>query len=87
MLSTANDGTARCRNASTRVAASGACPRKAQAARKKAYTEAQSILACSGPVAHLTYGQLFKALRSNVQGFEMLANRSLMGLKNVSVSR
>jgi peptide/nickel transport system substrate-binding protein len=58
-----------------------------QAARKKAYTEAQAILACSGPIAHLAYGQLFTALRGNVQGFDMLANRSLVGLKNVSVAR
>jgi peptide/nickel transport system substrate-binding protein len=57
------------------------------AARKKAYAEAQAILACSGPVAHLTYGQLFTAVRGNVQGFDMLANRSLVGLKNVSVAR
>ncbi|WP_342359134.1 ABC transporter substrate-binding protein [Terrarubrum flagellatum] len=58
-----------------------------QAARKKMYADAQSILACSGPIAHLTYGQLFTALRSNVQGFEMLANRSLMGLKNASAGK
>ncbi|MET0605752.1 MAG: ABC transporter substrate-binding protein [Beijerinckiaceae bacterium] len=58
-----------------------------QDARKKAYAEAQAILACTGPIAHLAYGQLFTALRSNVQGFDMLANRSLVNLKNVSVGR
>ena len=58
-----------------------------EATRKKAYTEVQSVLACTGPIAHLAYGQLFTAVRSNVQGFDMLANRSLVGLKNASVAK
>ncbi|MBN9060811.1 MAG: ABC transporter substrate-binding protein [Rhizobiales bacterium] len=58
-----------------------------QAARKKDYDQVQSVLACTGPIAHLAYAQLFTAVRSNVQGFDMLANRSLVGLKNTSIGR
>ncbi|MCP8936962.1 ABC transporter substrate-binding protein [Alsobacter sp. SYSU M60028] len=55
------------------------------AARKADYAKVQKTLACEGPIAHLTYGQLFTALRSNVQGFEIIANRSLSSLADVSV--
>jgi peptide/nickel transport system substrate-binding protein len=58
-----------------------------QAKRQEIYTKVQSILACSGPIAHLTYGQLFTALRGNVQGYEIMANRSLSYLKDTSVAR
>ncbi|MEJ1160172.1 ABC transporter substrate-binding protein [Prosthecomicrobium sp. N25] len=47
------------------------------AARKADYDAVQKALACSGPIVHLTYGQLFTALRANVTGFEIVANRSL----------
>ncbi len=57
------------------------------AQRRALYTQAQQILACQGPIAHLAYAQLFTALRSNVQGFEMLANRSLWYLRQASVAR
>ncbi|MGQ0662166.1 MAG: ABC transporter substrate-binding protein [Pseudomonadota bacterium] len=57
------------------------------AARKAAYAEVQRVLACEGPVAFLAYGQLFTALRGNVQGFEIIANRSLATLANVSLAR
>jgi peptide/nickel transport system substrate-binding protein len=56
-------------------------------ARKAAYAKVQRILACEGPIAHVAYGQLFAALRSNVQGFDIIANRSLSALVNVSVAR
>lgn len=56
-------------------------------ARKTAYAQVQRTLACEGPVAHLAYSQLFTALRSNVQGFEIIANRSLSSLAGVSVAR
>jgi peptide/nickel transport system substrate-binding protein len=59
----------------------------APAARKAAYDRAQSILACEGPAATLTYGQLFTAMRTNVQGFDIIANRSLMSLMNVTIQR
>ncbi len=55
-----------------------------QAARKAAYDKAQKILACDGPIAHLAYGQLFTAVRANVEGFDIIANRSLSSLANVS---
>ena len=58
-----------------------------QAARKTAYTQVQRTLACEGPIAHLAYGQLFTALRGNVQGFEIIANRSLSSLAGVSIAR
>ncbi len=58
-----------------------------QAKRKAAYDKVQSLLACDGPVAFMTYGQLFTAMRTNVQGFEVIANRSLVGLANTSIAR
>jgi len=51
------------------------------AQRRQMYNQAQNILACQGPIAHLAYAQLFTALRSNVQGFEVVANRSLWYLR------
>ncbi len=56
-----------------------------QAARKAAYDKAQTILACDGPIAHMTYGQLFTAKRANVDGFDIIANRSLSSLANAGV--
>ena len=56
-------------------------------ARKAAYDKAQRILACDGPIMHIAYGQLFTALRANVQGFEIIANRSLTALSDTSVAR
>ena len=57
------------------------------AQRKASYGQVQKIIACEGPIAHLAYGQLFTALRGNVQGFEIIANRSLSTLANVQVAR
>ncbi|MBC8790700.1 MAG: ABC transporter substrate-binding protein [Tagaea sp. CACIAM 22H2] len=59
----------------------------AMPARKAAYDRAQAILACEGPAATLTYGQLYTATRNNVQGFDIIANRSLMSLSNVVLGR
>jgi peptide/nickel transport system substrate-binding protein len=56
-----------------------------QAARKRAYDEVQKKLACTGPVAHLTYGTLFSAARTNLQGYEVLPNRSLMLLREAAL--
>jgi peptide/nickel transport system substrate-binding protein len=56
----------------------------ALAGRKAAYNKVQTILACSGPIAHLAYGQLFTATRSTVSGFDIIANRSLSSLAGVS---
>jgi peptide/nickel transport system substrate-binding protein len=54
------------------------------AARKADYATVQKTLACQGPIVHLTYGQLFTAMRQNVQGFEIVANRSLSYLADTS---
>ena len=56
-----------------------------QAARKADYAKVQSALACEGPIMHLAHGQLFTATRGNVQGFDIIANRSLSGLAIVSL--
>jgi len=58
-----------------------------QAQRRAMYADVQKALACEGPVAHLTYGQLFTALRANVQGYEIMANRSLSYLRGASATR
>ncbi len=52
--------------------------------RKAAYAKAQGILACDGPVMHVAYGQLFTAMRANVNGFEIIANRSLSMLADTT---
>ena len=57
----------------------------AMPARKAAYEKVQKLLACDGPVAHMTYGQLFTAARANVSGFDIIANRSLSSLGGVSL--
>jgi peptide/nickel transport system substrate-binding protein len=54
------------------------------ASRKADYATVQKTLACQGPIVHLAYGQLFTALRQNVQGFEIIANRSLSYLADTS---
>ncbi len=48
--------------------------------RQAIYNDAQKVLACGGPVAFLTYGQLFTATRDTVKGYEIMPNRSLMTL-------
>jgi peptide/nickel transport system substrate-binding protein len=58
-----------------------------QAGRKAAYDRVQSLLACDGPAAFMTYGQLFTASRQNVSGFDIIANRSLMSLANTTLAR
>ena len=54
------------------------------AARKTAYDQVQKKLACSGPVAHLTYGTLFSAMRDKLQGYDVMPNRSLMTLRSAT---
>jgi peptide/nickel transport system substrate-binding protein len=44
----------------------------------------QKKLACSGPVAHLTYATLFSAMRDKMQGFDIMSNRSLVNLKRAA---
>lgn len=57
------------------------------AKRKAAYGRVQTLLACDGPAAFMTYGQLFTAMRANVTGFDIIANRSLATLANTSAPR
>ena len=57
-----------------------------QAARKKLYDQAQRMIACQGPVAHLVYGTLFTALRSDVQGFAISPTRSLWPLRDARIA-
>jgi peptide/nickel transport system substrate-binding protein len=49
-------------------------------ARRASYTKLQQIFACQGPAAFVAYGQLFTAERSSVQGFDIIATRSLATL-------
>ncbi|WP_134500062.1 ABC transporter substrate-binding protein [Microvirga pakistanensis] len=55
-----------------------------QAERKKAYDQVQRKLACTGPVAHLTYGTLFSAMNDKLKGYDVMPNRSLMLLRSAS---
>jgi peptide/nickel transport system substrate-binding protein len=57
------------------------------ASRKASYDKVQAVVACDGPIAFMTYGQLFTAMRSNVTGFDIIANRSLVSLGGTSVGR
>jgi peptide/nickel transport system substrate-binding protein len=58
-----------------------------KAARQKIYGEAQQMLACQGPIAHLAYGTLFAAVRNNVKGYELIATRSTRYLREVSLDK
>jgi peptide/nickel transport system substrate-binding protein len=58
-----------------------------KAKRKTAYDRVQALLSCDGPAAFMTYGQLFTAMRTNVQGFDIIANRSLATLADTSLAR
>ena len=64
----------------------GARAEASQTARRTAYNQVQSLLACDGPAAFMTYGQLFTAMRTNVSGFDIIANRSLISLANVTLA-
>ncbi len=57
------------------------------AERKDAYDEAQRIIACDGPAIFVAYGQLFSAAGAGVQGFEIMANRSLGSLSQTTSPR
>ncbi len=55
--------------------------------RRAAYKEVQAKIACDGPIAHVGYSQLFTAVRGSVTGFEIIANRSLSSLADVTLAR
>jgi peptide/nickel transport system substrate-binding protein len=57
------------------------------AKRKASYDKVQTMLACQGPAAFISYSQLYTAMRANVTGFEILANRSLASLANTSIAK
>ncbi len=55
-------------------------------ARKALYDRLQMKLACSGPIAAIAYGTLFSAARAELKGYEIMANRSLVSLRDASLS-
>lgn len=57
------------------------------AVRRGLYNQVQTALACHGPIAHLVYGQLTAAAGPGVEGFELIANRSLRSLRTTRLSR
>jgi peptide/nickel transport system substrate-binding protein len=56
------------------------------ARRKALYDQLQATLACSGPVASIAYGTLFSAARTELKGYEIMANRSLVSLRDASAA-
>ena len=61
--------------------------RLADAADRKAiYDRLQMKLACSGPIAAIAYGTLFSAARTELKGYEIMANRSLISLRDAWLS-
>jgi peptide/nickel transport system substrate-binding protein len=57
------------------------------AERKTLYDQAQKMLACTGPIAHLVYGTLFAATRTEVKGFTLSPTRSLRSLREASIGQ
>jgi peptide/nickel transport system substrate-binding protein len=55
--------------------------------RQAIYNDVQKRLACTGPIAHLAYPMLFSAMRTNLSGYHLMANRSLMTLGSASAAR
>ena len=53
--------------------------------RKAIYDRLQARLACSGPVASIAYATLFSAARLELKGYEIMANRSLVSLRDASL--
>lgn len=58
-----------------------------QATRKANYDELQSILACTGPIAHVAYATLYSAMSDKLVGFHTRANRSLVTLKEAGLAQ
>ena len=53
--------------------------------RQGFYKQAQAMLACQGPVAHLAFGTSFTAMRANVTGYEVMGNRATRYLRQTEV--
>ncbi|WP_349363783.1 MAG: ABC transporter substrate-binding protein [Roseitalea porphyridii] len=54
--------------------------------RRQIYADVQEELACDGPVAFLSYGQLYTAMRENVEGYTISPNRSMRSLADTSIA-
>ncbi len=54
--------------------------------RQAAYAEAQRILACEGPIAHLAYGTLTTAVNPRVEGFEIHPLNRLTSLATATLN-
>ena len=52
-----------------------------QGARKRLYDQAQRMLACQGPVAHIAYGTLMTAVRAELRDFAINPTRALRALR------
>jgi peptide/nickel transport system substrate-binding protein len=57
------------------------------AQRQAIYAEAQQMLACEGPVAHLAYGNLTTATAAAVQGFAIHPMNRLTALATVTLAQ
>jgi peptide/nickel transport system substrate-binding protein len=55
------------------------------AERRAAYEEAQRMLACQGPIAHIAYGTLITAASPDLTGFQQIADRSLYYLREADL--
>ena len=55
--------------------------------RRKIYDTVQKTLACQGPIAFLANGDLFTAMRSNVKDFVPISTRSLVYLRQTTLSK
>lgn len=58
-----------------------------QAERKRLYDQAQRILACQGPIAHIAYGTLLTAVRADVRDYGINATRSLRALREARIGQ
>jgi len=55
--------------------------------RKKIYDDVQKTLACQGPIAFLANGDLFTAMRANVKDFAPISTRSLVYLRQTTLTK
>lgn len=57
------------------------------AKRVEIYAEVQKELSCQGPVAFLAYGQIYTAMRDNIEGYVISPTRSMMSLTNTDIAQ
>jgi peptide/nickel transport system substrate-binding protein len=53
--------------------------------RQAIYDNLQKRLACTGPIVHVAYGTLFSAVSDRVDGFQQMATRGLLYLRETSL--